>query len=127
MKRILIVDDEEDICQVVQASLEEFGGWQTLLAHSGNEGLAVAQSEQPDAILLDVSMPEMDGFEMFQKLQENPATQNIPVILLTSKVLARDRKLFADLNVVRVITKPFDPLTVWQQVADLLGWQSREA
>ncbi len=89
MKRILIVDDEEDICQVVQASLEEFGGWQTVLAHSGQEGLTLAQAEHPDAILLDVSMPEMDGFEMFETLQGNPATQQIPVILLTSKVLAR--------------------------------------
>jgi len=122
MKRILIVDDEEDICQVVQASLEEFGGWQTLLAHSGAEGLTVAQAEHPDAILLDVSMPGMDGFEMFAKLRSNPVTQDIPVILLTSKVLARDRKRFADLNIIGVITKPFNPLTIWQQVADLLGW-----
>jgi len=61
-KRILIVDDEEDICQVVQASLEELGGWQTLLAYSGQEGLTLAQAEHPDAILLDVSMPNIDGF-----------------------------------------------------------------
>jgi CheY-like chemotaxis protein len=122
MKHILIVDDEEDICQVVQASLEEFGGWQTLLAHSGKDGLTLAQAEHPDAILLDVSMPGMDGFEMFEKLQTNPATQEIPVILLTSKVLARDRKRFADLSIAGVITKPFNPLTIWQQVADLLGW-----
>jgi CheY-like chemotaxis protein len=122
MKRILIVDDEEDICQVVQASLEEFGGWQTVLAHSGQAGLTIAQAEHPDAILLDVSMPEMDGFEMFEKLQNNSATQSIPVILLTSKVLARDRKRFVDLAIAGVITKPFNPLTIWQQVADLLGW-----
>jgi CheY-like chemotaxis protein len=122
MKRILIVDDEEDICQVVQASLEEFGGWQTVLAHSGQAGLTIAQAEHPDAILLDVSMPEMDGFEMFEKLQNNSATQSIPVILLTSKVLARDRKRFVNLAIAGVITKPFNPLTIWQQVADLLGW-----
>jgi CheY-like chemotaxis protein len=122
MKRILIVDDEEDICQVVQASLEEFGGWQTVLAHSGQAGLTIAQAEHPDAILLDVSMPEMDGFEMFAKLQNNSATQSIPVILLTSKVLARDRKRFVVLAIAGVITKPFNPLTIWQQVADLLGW-----
>ena len=122
MKRILIVDDEEDICQVVQASLEEFGGWQTLLAYSGQEGLTIAQGEHPDAILLDVSMPEMDGFKVFERLQNNSETQKIPVILLTSKVLARDRKRFADLTIAGVITKPFNPLTIWQQVADLLGW-----
>jgi CheY-like chemotaxis protein len=122
MKRILIVDDEEDICQVVQASLEEFGGWQTLLAHGGEDGLTLAQNEQPDAILLDVSMPVMDGFQVFEQLQNNSATKNIPVILLTSKVLARDRKQFAELNIAGVITKPFNPLTVWQQVSELLGW-----
>jgi CheY-like chemotaxis protein len=122
VKKILIVDDEEDICQVVQASLEEFGGWQTVLAHSGQAGLAIAQAEHPDAILLDVSMPEMNGFEMFAQLQSRPSTQNIPVILLTSKVLARDRKQFADLSIAGVITKPFNPLTIWQQVAALLAW-----
>jgi len=120
MKTILIVDDEEDICQIVQASLEEFGGWQTFLAYSGQDGLTIAQAEHPDVILLDVSMPEMDGFEMFEKLQRNSATQSIPVILLTSKVLARDLKRFADLDIAGVITKPFNPLTIWQQVADLL-------
>jgi len=120
-KCVLIIDDEEDICQVVQASLEEFGEWQTFLAHSGLDGLAVAQAEHLDAILLDVSMPEMDGFETFERLRGDAATQNIPVILLTSKVLARDRKHFADLNIAGVTTKPFNPLTIWQQVADLLG------
>ncbi|WP_204137341.1 response regulator [Halomicronema sp. CCY15110] len=121
-KRILIVDDEADICQVVQAALEEFGGWQTLLAHSGKAGLSMAQTELPDAILLDVSMPEMDGFQMFEQLQKHPTTRNVPVILLTSKVLARDRKRFADLAIAGVITKPFNPLTLWQQVAELLAW-----
>lgn len=121
-KRILIVDDEADICQVVQASLEEFGGWQTLLAYSGQAGLSVAQTEFLDAILLDVSMPEMDGFQMFEQLQKHPATRNVPVILLTSKVLARDRNRFADLAIAGVITKPFNPLTIWQQVAELLEW-----
>lgn len=121
-KRILIVDDEEDICQVVQASLEEFGGWQTMLAHSGEEGLEVARTKRPDAILLDVSMPDMDGVQLFEQLQSNPVTQEIPVILLTSKVLACDRKQFADLNVAGIITKPFNPLIVWQMVADLLEW-----
>ena len=122
MKRILIVDDEEDICQVVQASLEEFGGWQTVLAHAGEDGLSMAQNEPPDAILLDVSMLGMDGFQVLETLQNNSVTQDIPVILLTSKVLARDLKQFAELNIAGVITKPFNPLTVWQQVSELLHW-----
>jgi CheY-like chemotaxis protein len=121
-KRILVVDDEEDICQVVQVSLEEFGGWQTRVAVSAQAGLHLAQTEMPDAILLDVSMPEINGFQMLEMLQTHPATQDIPVILLTSKVLARDRQRFATLRIAGVITKPFNPLEIWRQVADLLKW-----
>jgi CheY-like chemotaxis protein len=101
-KRILIVDDEADIRDIVQAALEDLGGWQTLGAASGSEALRLAQQGPIDAILLDISMPDMDGFEIHQVLQQTPATQGIPVIVLTSKVLARDRTRFADLNVAGV-------------------------
>lgn len=117
---VLIVDDEEDICQIVQASLEEFGEWQTLVATSAVEGLELAQRQLPDLILLDASMPGMDGFAMFERLQGNPTTQGIPVILLTSKVMACDRKRFEAMSIVGVITKSFNPLTIWQRVGELL-------
>ncbi len=61
---ILVVDDDDEIREVVQASLEEFAGWQTITAASGIEGLHVAKTEALDAILLDISMPDMDGFQM---------------------------------------------------------------
>ncbi|MGG6239747.1 response regulator [Nodosilinea sp. AN01ver1] len=123
-KRVLIVDDEDDIRDIVQAALEELAGWQTLGAGSGQKGLALAQQSKIDAILLDISMPNMDGFEIYRQLQTHPATQNIPVIVLTSKVLARDRARFTALQVAGLITKPFNPLTLAQQIADLLGWQA---
>lgn len=121
-KRILIVDDEEDIRDVVRVSLEEFAGWLTISATSGVEGLQIAQAEILDAILLDISMPDMNGFEMCEKLQADPKTQKIPVIVLTAKVLPSDRRRFADLDVAGVITKPFDPIIIWRQVAEILGW-----
>ena len=68
-KRLLIVDDEDDIRTIVQAALEELAGWQVLEAASGQAGLQVATAEQPDAILLDISMPDMDGFDLFAQLQ----------------------------------------------------------
>lgn len=120
--RILIVDDEEDIREVVQVALEEFAGWSTLAAASGTEGLHLAQTEAIDAILLDISMPDMDGFQMFEALQANPQTQQIPVIALTAKVMARDLNRFTHLNFAGVITKPFKPLTIWRQIAEILGW-----
>lgn len=122
VKRILIVDDEERIREVVRACMEDLGGWETLTAQSGEEGLHKAATETLDAILLDMSMPNMDGFVFFEKLRENPATQAIPAILLTAKVLSDDRQRFAQMGVAGVITKPFNPVTICEQVAQILGW-----
>ena len=121
-KRILVIDDEEDIREVVCLALEEFGGWHTDGAGSGLEGIQKALAGSWDGILLDVSMPDMDGVAVYDQLQANPGTQAIPVILLTAKVLPADRDRFASLGVVGVIAKPFDPVMVWQNVAQLIGW-----
>lgn len=124
-KRILVIDDEEDIREVAKLCLEAVAEWQVSTAHSGSEGLARAAAEQPDAILLDVMMPDMDGSTAFQKLQGNTATRHIPVILLTAKVQASDRRRFADLGVTAVISKPFDPLKLAGQIAKALGWEEQ--
>jgi CheY-like chemotaxis protein len=121
-KRILIIDDEEDIREVAQLSLEMAANWDVLTASSGREGLAKAEVEQLDAILLDVMMPDWDGVTTFQQLQANPATQHIPVLLLTAKMQAADKRRFAQLGVTAVIAKPFDPMTLADQVAKFLGW-----
>jgi CheY-like chemotaxis protein len=123
-KRILIVDDEERIREVVRACLEDLGGWETILAESGEEGLLKAESETIDAILLDVSMPDLDGFTFFQRLQDNRTTRAIPVILLTAKVLNSDRDRFSQMGVAGVINKPFNPVTLSEQIAAILGWDS---
>lgn len=120
--RVLIVDDESDIREVAKASLELMGGMQVILASSSQEGLEKAEAEQPDAILLDVMLPDMDGTTAFKKLQENPATHNIPVILLTAKVQSADHRRFASLGVAAVIAKPFDPVLLPTQIAEALGW-----
>lgn len=122
IKRILLIDDEEDIREVTRLSLEMVGGWQVMLAASGREGLAVARLELPDAILLDVMMPELDGFATFQGLQTDCVTRSIPVIFLTAKVNSVDRQLFEQLAVRGVICKPFEPLKLAAQVAQFLGW-----
>jgi CheY-like chemotaxis protein len=119
-RRILIIDDEPDIREVAQMSLEMFSGWQVLTAESGDDGIAKARQERPDAILLDAMMPGMDGAATFEKLQADPLTKQIPVIMFTAKVQAADRKKFADLGVKGVITKPFDPLTLGNQIAAIL-------
>ncbi|MFB2921505.1 response regulator [Aerosakkonema funiforme] len=122
-KKVLIVDDEERLRELVQACLEDLGGWTALTAGSGQEGLQIAQTEAIDAILLDVSMPGMDGFALYDRLQANPATRSIPVILLTAKVLASDRARFAQMGIAGVISKPFDPITISEEVAEILDWK----
>jgi len=122
-KRVLVIDDEDDIREVATVSLQTVGGWDVLTANCGAQGIEIAIREQPDAILLDVMMPEMDGPTTFQNLQANVLTRNIPVILLTAKVQSTDRRRLADLGAKAVLSKPFDPLTLASQVAEVLGWQ----
>ncbi|MBD2202357.1 response regulator [Calothrix sp. FACHB-1219] len=122
IKRLLIVDDEERIRELVQACLEELGGWATLTAESGKEALKIAQTELVDAILLDVSMPDMDGYSVYEQLQADTITESIPVIFLTAKVQPSDRARFAEMKIAGVITKPFEPLKISQNVAEILGW-----
>jgi CheY-like chemotaxis protein len=121
-RRILIVDDEDDIREVAQVSLEMVAGWEVLTASSGSAGLAIANSNHPDAILLDVMMPDMDGPTTFQKLRADQNIRNIPVILLTAKLQASDRNQFASLGVAGVLAKPFDPLQLASQVSEVLHW-----
>lgn len=121
-KRILVIDNEPYIQEVAQICLETMASWQVITANSGNEGLMMAATHHPDAILLDIMMPDMDGITTFQKLQETTATQNIPVIFLTAKVQASDRRRYSELGIKALIPKPFDPLQLPTQIAQALGW-----
>jgi CheY-like chemotaxis protein len=125
MRRILIIDDEDDIREVAALSLEATVGWDIITASSGAAGIraAVESSPQPDAILMDVMMPGMDGPTTFRQMQQDPAIAGIPVILLTAKVQGVDQRRFAGLGVAAVLFKPFDPLTLATQISDALGWK----
>jgi CheY-like chemotaxis protein len=122
MHRILIIDDEDDIREVAALSLETVAGWEVAVASSGAQGLVRAAEYNPDAILLDVMMPGMDGPSTFRELRRNPITAGIPVLLLTAKVQSNDQRHFADLGVAAILFKPFDPMTLSAQIADVLGW-----
>ena len=119
-----MVDDEDHIREIAATSLELVGGWTVVTASSGAEALVKAQSERPDAILLDVMMPEMDGPSVFKALRKGEATRSIPVVLLTAKVQAAERQRFTDLGVDGVLAKPFDPMTLHEEVAAVLGWEA---
>jgi CheY-like chemotaxis protein len=120
-RRLLLIDDEDDIREVARLSLELVAHWEVFTASSGLEGVACAEAAQPDAILLDVMMPGMDGAATYARLQSTPATRDIPVVLLTAKIFdgASDRR---GLQGITVISKPFDPLRLPSQIAAALGW-----
>lgn len=121
-RRILIVDDEDDIREVAQVSLELVGQFEVLTAASGSDGIATARSAHPDAILLDVMMPDMDGPTTLARLQADPATRDIPVVFLTAKAQTADRARLARLGAAGILTKPFDPLKLAAEVAATLHW-----
>lgn len=124
MRRILIIDDEDDIREVAALSLEATAGWKIFTASSGAEGIEIAQKEQPDAILMDVMMPGADGPTTYRAMQENPSISHIPVLLLTAKVQGVDKRRFADLGVNAILFKPFDPLTLADQISEALHWNN---
>ena len=121
-KRILFIDDEEDIKILAQFCLESEAGWTTIGASNGKEGIAIAERERPDAILLDAMMPELDGLQTLAKLKANPKTKDIPTIFITAKAQASDRHRFYNAGAKGVINKPFDSLTLASQISGFLGW-----
>jgi CheY-like chemotaxis protein len=121
---VLIVDDDDSIREITQLALEMVGGWTVISANGGAKALELAHEHHPDAVLLDVMMPDMDGPTTFRHLQADERTRGIPVVLLTAKVQVGDRQVWDDLDVVGVIPKPFDPMTLATQVSELLGWKT---
>ncbi len=107
-KKILVVDDERPIVRLVQVNLEH-AGYEVVAAYDGKEALQKVEQEKPDLIILDVMMPQMDGFEVMQRLQADPKTRDIPVIMLTAK--AQDADVFRgwQSGVTLYLTKPFSP------------------
>jgi two-component system, OmpR family, alkaline phosphatase synthesis response regulator PhoP len=119
-KKVLLIDDEDDIREVAAITLETMAGFEVVAAADGLTGLARAEQEHPDVILLDVMMPGIDGLATFQRLQQSESTRSIPVIFMTAKVQPADRKRLADLGALGIIAKPFDPMTLAEQVLALL-------
>ncbi len=123
-RRILVVDDDDAARYAAVCSLQTMAGWDVIEAYCGAQAIETATQQQPDAILLDVMMPAMDGPAMLAKLRATRATSHIPIVLLTAKVQAVHNGSLAHLPVAGILFKPFDPLRLASQVADALGWES---
>ena len=121
-RRVLIIDDDPSIREVAKMSLELVAGWDVTTAPSGADGIRAARDERPDGILLDVMMPELDGPATLAELRQDDTVGTTPVIFLTAKVQAAERTRFAELDVAGLIAKPFDPMKLSEQMAELFGW-----
>jgi len=122
-RRILVIDDDAQIRAVASASLSLVGKWDVLTAASGPEGIVQATEHQPDAILLDVMMPGMDGTATLRALRASPGTADIPVIMLTATLGADGGPPEFDDRVEAVIPKPFDIMGLADQVGAAMGWE----
>lgn len=107
-KRVLLIDDEEDFCTVVKAGLEAKGNFEVIVALNGKEGLEVARMAQPDAILLDITMPVMDGFKVLEGLKKDRSTVAIPVIMLTAREEPEYKRKATQLFNEGYLTKPVE-------------------
>lgn len=121
LQRILYVEDEADIRAVAQLALESVGGFTVKTCSSGEEALREAEAFAPDMILLDVMMPGMDGPSTLKALRDLPALSEVPVAFMTAKVQPAEIEHFKSLGAREVIAKPFDPMTLADQVRAI--WQ----
>ncbi|GAB1544669.1 response regulator [Scytonema sp. NUACC21] len=123
-KKILLIDDEATIRELVEACLSDLAGWTVVAVSSAQAGLKQLAVESPDAILLDVFMPGMNYATFLHKLQASPLTAAIPVILLSVRAGCFTSQKLQQLGVVKAIAKPFNPVTLPSAIARALGWTS---
>ena len=121
--KILVVDDEIYIVHILDFSLG-MEGYEVLTALDGEQALEKARAEHPDLIVLDIMMPKLDGYETCKLLKADPATKDIPVILLSAKGRNVDQKVGFEVGANDYITKPFSPRKLVERINTLLGQAS---
>jgi DNA-binding response OmpR family regulator len=117
---VLVIDDKADLVRLLEYNFSK-AGYQVLTAASGEKGLATAQKEAPDVVLLDVLMPGLDGWEVCRRLRQDLSTSSLPVIMLTAKAAEEDRVLGLELGADDYVTKPFGVRELLLRVKSLLG------
>jgi CheY-like chemotaxis protein len=125
--QVLYVDDEPDIREIAALALQLDPGIQVRLAESGAVALRTLQDWRPDAVLLDVMMPAMDGPAVLKALQGDPRWAAIPVVFITARTQAQDRQRLLELGAVALISKPFDPMTLAGELRSVLAAEAAAA
>jgi CheY-like chemotaxis protein len=118
--RLVLIDDDPDLRKLVKLTLEFTAGWEVLVAAGGAEGIELTRRHRPDAVLVDLMMPEMDGYEVCRRLSADAGTAAIPRVLLTARREV-DESRMREVGAAGVVVKPFDPDDLARQVRDLCG------
>lgn len=121
MPKILIADDEPSLRLLVRATLGVNKSYELIEASDGNESLSKAQSEMPDLLLLDVMMPGLSGFEVCERLKNDPKTKKIIIIMLTAKGQQSDRDWAISVGTDYFLTKPFSPMELFNLIEKILN------
>ena len=116
--RALIIDDDLDLLLLVRRTLEFTAGWEVHTASSGLLGISLARTVVPDAILVDIMMPGMDGYEVCRRLKAEEATARIPLVLLTARRETNQARIEVA-GIAGMLYKPFQPTTLAQEIRDL--------
>lgn len=119
LKRILYAEDEPDIQIIVEMIIQSMSDYEIKICDNGQILLDCVEEYNPDLILSDVMMPEMDGPTTLKKLKENEKTKHIPVIFMTAKAQIQEVQTFFDSGVIGIITKPFEPMELCSLIKDL--------
>lgn len=125
LQRITYVEDEPHIREIVQLALEELGGFTLQVCESGMQALEAVPAFEPDIILLDVMMPEMNGVQTLRSLRQIPQMANTPIIFVTAKAQSHEIEQYKSLGAMDVIAKPFDPITLPGEVRTI--WERSQA
>ena len=117
---VLVVDDDANLSELVRGALEN-RGYATAAAHDGLEGVRLAKEKKPHLVILDVNMPRLNGWEALRYLKENPATKDIPVLMLTTEGMIKDVEKALGIGAKSFLVKPFDSQRLLKKVAEILG------
>lgn len=121
MQRILLADDEPDILEISRIALETLGGYEVVVCESGAEFLRLLPGFQPDLVIIDALMPDMNGLEVLAEMRRMAGFEDVPAVFLTGLVLERDLRDLRASGAVDIITKPFDPMKLPQRIDGIWG------
>ena len=119
MKRILVVEDEEEVAGLLKARLES-NGYEVRVAERGRDALEAARADRPDLVVLDLMLPDMDGYAVSEQLRETYSSRVLPILMLTARHQPRDKLLGFGMGADAFLTKPFNPRELLSTIAELL-------